>query len=88
MMASGAGRVEELAAEKAYLLKSEDDIEQGRSRIRHQEYLLLELRTDGHDTRQAERLVEFLKATLVEWERHHVMIAERIAYLETAPPDC
>jgi hypothetical protein len=87
-MASAAERAVELAAEKALLVKSEDDIQRGRQRLRNQEYLLLELRTDGHDTRQAERLVELMKATLVEWERHHVMIAERIAYLESVPRAC
>jgi hypothetical protein len=83
MTGSVAHRAEELATEKALLLKSEDDIERGRVRLRHQENLLLELRADGHDTRQAERLVELLRETLIEWERHHVMIAERIAYLES-----
>lgn len=79
-------RARELAAEKALLVKSENDIRLGRQRLRHQESLLTELRADGHDTGQAERLVELMKATLVEWERHHVMIAERIVYLETTSP--
>jgi hypothetical protein len=86
MMGSVADRAEELAAEKVFFLKSENDIQRGRLRLRHQVNLLRELQADGHDTSQAERLVEIMKATLVEWERHHVMIAERIAYLETAPP--
>jgi hypothetical protein len=87
MMGSAAERAEELRAEKALLVKSQNDIDKGRQRLRDQEDLLLELRADGHETKQAERLVELMKATLVEWERHHVMIAERIAYLECAPPD-
>jgi hypothetical protein len=86
-MRSAAQRAEELRAEKALLVKSRDDIDRGRLRLRHQENLLLELRADGHDLRQAERLAELMKATLVEWERHHVMIAERIAYLESALPE-
>jgi hypothetical protein len=84
---NAADRAEELASEKALLVKSENDILRGRQRLHHQESLLLELQAEGHDTRQAERLVELLKATLVEWERHHVMIAERIAYLESTLPD-
>jgi len=82
---SAAEWAEELRAEKALLLKSQNDIDRGRQRLHDQENLLLELRADGHETRQAERLVELLKDTLVQWERHHVMIAERIAYLESAP---
>jgi len=84
MIGSATGRAEELRAEKALLVKSENDIGLGRQRLRNQENLLLELQADGHDTRQAERLVELMRETLAEWERHHVMIAERIAYLESA----
>jgi hypothetical protein len=87
MMGSAAERAEELRAEKALLVKSQNDIDKGRQRLRAQENLLLELQTDGHETKQAERLVELLKATLVEWERHHVMIAERIVYLESTLPE-
>ena len=87
MAGSPGQRAEALRAEKALLVKSEDDIRLGRERLRHQQDLLQELQADGHDTEQAQRLVELMKATLVEWERHHVMIAERIAYLETGPPD-
>jgi tryptophan 2,3-dioxygenase len=83
MTGSAADRSEELAAEKALLVKSENDIQRGRQRLRDQQALLMELRADGHDTRQAERLVDLMKASLVEWERHHVMIAERIAYLKS-----
>jgi hypothetical protein len=36
----------------------------------------------GHDTRQAERLVDLLKQSLVEWERHRVLIAQRVTYLQ------
>jgi hypothetical protein len=86
MAANAAERAEELKAEKALLVKSEIDIARGRQRLRHQQNLLLELQADGHDTRQAERLVELMKETLAEWERHHVMIEARIAYLESVQP--
>ena len=52
------GGAEKLRAEKALLVKSENDIDRGRQRLRDQENLLLELRADGHQTQQAERLVE------------------------------
>jgi hypothetical protein len=89
MIASTTERAEELRAEKALLVKSENDIGRGRQRLRNQENLLLELRADGHDTEQAERLVELMKETLAEWERHHAMIVDRIAYLESVQqPGC
>lgn len=87
MIGGAARRAEELKAEKALLVKSENDIGRGWQRLRDQENRLLELQADGHDTKQAERLVELMKETLAEWERHHVMIAERIAYLESVPPN-
>jgi hypothetical protein len=50
--------------------------------------LLLELRAGGHDTTQAERLVQLMKDTLTEWERHRILIEDRVAYLESGsyPP--
>lgn len=75
-------RAEELRTEKTLLLKAESDIEDGWKRLRHQQELLLELQAAGRDTRQAERLIELLKSTLVEWERHRVLIEQRAAYLE------
>jgi hypothetical protein len=41
-----------------------------------------ELMAGGHDTRQAERLVDLLKQSLVEWERHRILIAQRVTYLQ------
>ena len=74
--------VDLLEAEKALLVKADIDIQSGRQRLRNQEHLVVELQADGHDVRQAERLVELLRATLVEWERHRVLIKDRLAYLE------
>jgi hypothetical protein len=76
------GRGEELRAEKAQLLKAEKDIEEGWRRLRNQQDLFLELQASGHDTTQAERLVELLRQSLVEWERHRTLIEQRVAYLE------
>ncbi|MCP3401709.1 MULTISPECIES: hypothetical protein [unclassified Bradyrhizobium] len=72
---------EQLNAEQRLLVKADRDIEEGWQRIRDQEERVRELMADGHDTRQAERLVELLKQTLTEWERHRVLIEERVAYL-------
>jgi hypothetical protein len=77
-----ANRAELLRVEKNLLVKADKDIEQGRKRLRSQEDLLLELEAGGHDIRQAARLVDLMKATLTEWERHRVLIEERVAYLE------
>jgi len=33
-------------------------------------------------TRQAERLVQLLQQTLIEWQRHRALIEERVTYLE------
>jgi hypothetical protein len=77
-------RAELLRVEKNLLVKADSDIEEGRKRLRNQEDLLLELEAGGHDTKQAERLVELMKATLAEWERHRTLIEDRVAYLEKA----
>jgi hypothetical protein len=73
----------ELAAEKALLLKAEVDIEEGWLRLRNQQDIVRELQAGGHDTGQAERLVRLMQETLVEWERHRVLIEQRVAYLQT-----
>ena len=74
--------VGQLRAEQDLLVKAEKDIEEGSTRLRNQEQLLSDLQAGGHDTRQAERLGLLLKQTLVEWERHRVLIEQRVAYLE------
>jgi hypothetical protein len=73
---------EELRAEKTLLLKAEKDIEEGWRRLHSQEELLSDLRTAGHASKQAERLVQLLQQTLIEWERHRVLIEARVSYLE------
>ncbi len=79
----GVDRAEQLRVERLLLVKADSDIEDGRRRLRSQEDLLLGLRAGGHDTKQAERLVELMKTTLDEWERHRVLILQRVAYLES-----
>ena len=82
MIIDAAYRAEQLRAEKLLLVKAETDIEDGWKRLRNQQDLLRELRASGHDTKQAERLVGLMMQTLVEWERHRILIVERVAYLE------
>lgn len=74
--------VEQLKLEKRLLVKAERDIEEGWRRLRNQEQLLLDLQAGGHDFKQAERLVRLLQQTLIEWERHRVLIEERVSYLK------
>lgn len=71
----------QLRTEKELLVKAEKDIEEGRQRVRNQQHLLDDLQAGGHDSRQAERLALLLQQTLIEWERHRVLIEQRIAYL-------
>lgn len=77
-------RAEKLRVEKVLLVKAESDIEDGWRRLRNQQDLVRELQADGHDTKQAERLVQLLQTTLIEWERHRALIEDRIGYLESA----
>lgn len=73
---------EQLKLEKMLLVKAARDIEEGWRRLRNQEQVLSDLQAGGHDSKQAERLVQLLQQTLVEWERHRVLIEERVNYLE------
>lgn len=81
MAISLAERTAQLDAEQRLLVKAGQDIEEGWQRIRNQEDRVRELMAGGHDTRQAERLVELLKQTLIQWERHRVLIEQRVEYL-------
>ncbi|MGY8638632.1 hypothetical protein RAD15_39820 [Bradyrhizobium sp. 14AA] len=81
MAVSLAERTAQLKAEQRLLVKADQDIDEGWQRIRNQEDRVRELMAGGHDTRQAERLVGLLKETLVEWERHRVLIEQRVEYL-------
>jgi len=81
-MAFPTDPAEQLKIEKALLVKAEKDIKEGWRRLRNQQQLLNDLQAGGHDSRQAERLVRLLQQTLTEWERHRVLIKDRVAYLE------
>jgi hypothetical protein len=79
-----ATQAQEFLSEQRLLSKAEADIEQGWKRLRNQQDLLSRLQTTGHDTKQAEVLVQLLKQTLIEWDRHRSLIEQRIAYLQEA----
>ena len=79
-------RTEELLFEQKQLSKADADIEQGWSRLRNQQDLLFQLQSTGRDTREAEKLVQLMKQTLVEWDRHRRLIEQRIAQLENETP--
>lgn len=74
-------RTAQLDTEQRLLVKADKDIEEGWQRIRDQEDRVRELMAGGHDTRQAQRLVDLLRQTLIEWERHRVLIEQRVAFL-------
>ncbi|GLR83365.1 hypothetical protein [Bradyrhizobium iriomotense] len=81
MALSLAECTQQLNAEQRLLVKADRDIEEGWQRIRDQEDRVRDLTAGGHDTGQAERLVELLKQTVVEWERHRTLIEQRVIYL-------
>ena len=70
-------RAQELKAKQDLLLKAERDIAAGWKRLPDQENLLLDLKARGYDGEQAERLLQLLKQTLVEWEQHRILIEQR-----------
>lgn len=71
----------QLRLEELELIKGETHISEGQSRIARQVALLSHLEAGGHDTQQAERLITVMQQTLVEWERHLVLIRHRIEML-------
>jgi hypothetical protein len=77
-----ANPAEQLHVEQQLLSKADSDIEQGWTRLRDQEDLLSWLQATGRDTREAKRLLQLMKSTLIEWERHRGLIEQRVAYLQ------
>ena len=82
MAMSLAERTQQLREEQRLLVKADVDIQEGWERIRKQEELVQDLQASGYDARQAERLVDLLKQTLLEWERHRTLIIQRVNYLQ------
>lgn len=82
MAAFPTDAAEQLRIERTHLVKADRDIEEGQRRLRRQQQLLDDLQAGGHDLTEAERLVRLLQQTLMEWERHRMLIQERITHLE------
>lgn len=64
----------DIAKEQADLAKADKDIEEGEARIGHQLALIEELRRDGHDTDDAEKLLGALQQSLETWKSHRELI--------------
>jgi hypothetical protein len=77
-----SSHIDELHREQSLLRKASLDIDQGRERLGAQEARVNRLRTGGRNTCEAERLAAALAATLVEWERHGILIQQRVSYLQ------
>lgn len=82
MAVSLSERTQQLRDERRLLKKADLDIEEGWQRIHRQENRVRDLQAGGYDSQQAERLVDLLKQTLVEWERHRTLIIQRVNYLQ------
>ena len=84
-------RSQEIRTEMAVLRKADLDIRVGRARLLDQQNRLIELQARGCPTREAERLVELMQQTLLEWERHRALVVQRLAHLQNqaiASKDC
>jgi len=64
----------DIAKERADLEKADRDIQEGEARIAHQMALIEELRRDGHDTDEAEKLLWTLQQSLDAWKAHRETI--------------
>lgn len=64
----------DIAKEQADLDKADQDILQGEARIAHQIALIEELRRDGHDTHEAEKLLHGMQQSLETWKSHRDVI--------------
>ena len=71
-----------LRSERAVLVRADRHIREGETRVGKQEGVVADLQAGRHDAREAERLLDLLRLTLVEWRHHRTLMLERIAYLE------
>ncbi len=65
--------------ERAELEKADRDIRDGEERISRQMLLIEELRRDGHDTAEAEKLLGVLQQLLATWKGHREAIRMMLA---------
>ena len=68
-----------VAKEQADLEKAEQDLRDGEARIAHQRGLIDELRRDGHNTLDAEKLLWTLQQSLDIWKSHRDTIRTLLA---------
>jgi hypothetical protein len=76
-------RADDLARERLEREVSERRIAAGRARVRRQRALVARFPARSESGGTATRLLLALEASLREWEKHHCLILERIAYLES-----
>jgi len=76
----------DLETERGHLAKADSDLADGERRITAQMLLIEQLRADGRDTVEAERLLLTLRQTLDAWWGHRDLIVQAITRLEHAPP--
>jgi hypothetical protein len=72
----------DLRTEKIHLEKAERDISAAEHRIGEQALRVESLRQGGHDTKQAERLLESMRQMTTQLHQHRELILEQIARLE------
>ena len=77
----------DLVKEQADLDKAEKDIREGEERIAHQRRLIEELRRDGHDMVEAERLLWTMQQSLRIWQAHRDTIRSLLADSKKRAPE-
>jgi hypothetical protein len=73
---------DELARERIALKRADQDIAEGRIRVRRQEEVVKDLLARAQQAELASHLLDLLRETLTHWETHRTLIVQRIAYLE------
>ena len=74
------------ALERAHLAKAELGITEGEVRVTNQMLRIEEMRRDGHDVREAEKLLLTLRETLAAWYDHREAILQDLAQHDLRPP--
>ncbi|EKS70582.1 MULTISPECIES: hypothetical protein [Caballeronia] len=69
----------DLEAESLALVQADRDINEGKERIERQRKIIEQLRSGGHDTTDAVRLLSTLEDTLTAMMQHRSLIVARIA---------
>ena len=69
----------DIAKEQVHLEKADADIRAGEARVAQQRLLIEELRRDGHDARDAERLLWTMQQSLKAWGAHREVIRQMLA---------